>query len=109
LTNSTPVSSEQRSLNVLTDTSHTGQTQVNPNGGGEGSSFLDRERAALGEDAAQFASPHDTKLSTTVEDAGDDDLLGGGNDDFHDAGEMAGFESSFPEIDNTNDVSKNPY
>jgi hypothetical protein len=82
---------------------------VNPVAGGEGSSFLDRERAALGEDAAQFASPHDTKLSTTVEDAGDDDLLGGGNDDFHDAGEMMGFESSFPEIDSTNDVRNTLY
>jgi hypothetical protein len=65
--------------------------------------FLSRERALLGDDADQFASEND-KLAT-VED-GDDDLLGG---DFSQANvggqEMDGFESSFPAIDTTNEVS----
>lgn len=65
--------------------------------------FLSRERALLGDDADQFASENDRVA--TVED-GDDDLLGG---DFGQANvggqEMSGFESSFPAIDTTNDVS----
>jgi len=67
------------------------------------SSFLERERAALGDDADLFASEGDNLAS--VEDAGEDDLLGGGgnysvgghNDD------ISGFESSFPAIDTTNE------
>jgi hypothetical protein len=66
--------------------------------------FLSRERALLGDDANQFTSPGDRVA--TVEDGGDDDLLGGG--DFHQGTtgeqEMAGFEDSFPAIDTTNDV-----
>ncbi|KAF2469266.1 clathrin light chain [Lindgomyces ingoldianus] len=65
--------------------------------------FLSRERALLGDDANQFASPND-KLAT-VED-GDDDLLGGGGSSFQanvGSEEMMGFESSFPVIDTTND------
>jgi hypothetical protein len=69
----------------------------------DASNFLDRERALLGDDADQFASENDR--AATVED-GDDDLLGG---DFSQANvggqEMSGFESSFPAIDTTNDVS----
>jgi hypothetical protein len=65
--------------------------------------FLSRERALLGDDADQFASEND-KLAT-VED-GEDDLLGG---DYSQANvgsqEMDGFESSFPAIDTSNDVS----
>ncbi|KAH9861817.1 hypothetical protein J1614_011570 [Plenodomus biglobosus] len=68
--------------------------------------FLSRERALLGDDADQFASENDRVA--TVED-GDDDLLGG---DYTDANagsqEMSGFESSFPAIDTTNDVSTAP-
>jgi hypothetical protein len=65
--------------------------------------FLSRERALLGDDADQFASEND-KLAT-VED-GDDDLLGGDFSQAHVGGQqMDGFESSFPAIDTSNDVS----
>jgi hypothetical protein len=71
--------------------------------------FLSRERALLGDDADQFASEND-KLAT-VED-GDDDLFGGGFDATPNpnAGgeEMSGFESSFPAIDTSNEVSNAP-
>ncbi|KAI9800022.1 MAG: hypothetical protein M1833_003551 [Piccolia ochrophora] len=73
------------------------------------SDFLSREKAALGDDADQFASPNETyKGSTTVEDADDDDLLGGGGGDQDfgagDGGDgMADFESSFPAIDSGNE------
>ncbi len=43
----------------------------------------------------------------TVEDAGDDDLLGGGDSyqaDSGTGGDMSGFESSFPAIDISNEV-----
>jgi len=69
-----------------------------------GASFLDRERAALGDDANQFASAQDN--IATVEDA-DDDLLGGGGGDYQanmGGEEMSGFESSFPAIDTSNEV-----
>ncbi|KAF1816380.1 hypothetical protein P152DRAFT_454650 [Eremomyces bilateralis CBS 781.70] len=68
------------------------------------SNFLDRERAALGDDADQFASTNDN--IATVEDAGDDDLLGGGDHAFPTgvvADDMSGFENSFPAIDTTNE------
>jgi hypothetical protein len=71
---------------------------------------LSRERALLGDDANQFTSPNDT-MAARVEDD-DDDLLGGGGDfqggDFHanvNGEELSGFESSFPVIDTTNEVS----
>jgi hypothetical protein len=68
----------------------------------DASSFLDRERALLGDDAAQFATPHDLK-ATTVEEADEDDLLGGGH---YDSGaDTIQFESSFPDIDTTNEVT----
>jgi hypothetical protein len=64
--------------------------------------FLSRERALLGDDADQFTSESD-KLAT-VED--DDDLMGGDYSQANVGGqEMDGFESSFPAIDTTNDVS----
>ncbi|KAI9706468.1 MAG: hypothetical protein M1836_003474 [Candelina mexicana] len=83
-----------------------GQTEANGESNfdaepGTTSSFLDREKAALGDDANQFASANDNfNPSATVAD-GDDDLLGGGGD----AGgeEMTGFESSFPAIDSGNE------
>ncbi|KAF2743285.1 hypothetical protein M011DRAFT_410904 [Sporormia fimetaria CBS 119925] len=64
--------------------------------------FLTRERAILGDDADQFASPND-KLAS-VED-GDDDLLGGSGNFQSNAGgeEMMGFESSFPAFDTSNE------
>jgi hypothetical protein len=69
--------------------------------------FLSRERALLGDDADQFTSEND-KLAT-VEDGGDDDLLGGDYSQANVGGqEMNGFESSFPAIDTTNEVSR-PY
>jgi Clathrin light chain len=76
---------------------------------GEGS-FLERERAALGEDADQFATTQDrATISATVQD-GDEDLLGG-DDDFGEpqpaaptAQEDLDFESSFPAIDTQNEA-----
>ena len=68
--------------------------------------FLTRERAALGDDAAQFSTSIDhMHASTTVED-GEYDLLGGGSDfTSPGGGDTAQFESSFPAIDNRNEVS----
>lgn len=68
----------------------------------EPSDFLARERALLGDDADQFATPTD---NAAIPD--DDDLLGGGGES-HQAPadhEMGGFESSFPAIDTSNEVS----
>lgn len=91
-----------------------GQTEARGNGAHAGDDnildddFLTRERAALGDDAAQFSSPGDNfHTSATVED-GDDDLLGGGGDDYHggNAGgeQVTEFESSFPALDTNNSV-----
>lgn len=72
-----------------------------------GGSFLDRERAALGDDADFFASGNEQ--TATVED-GDNDLLGGDFSEIQqpsagaDADELDGFESSFPAIDTRNEV-----
>ncbi|KAF2834959.1 hypothetical protein M501DRAFT_999767 [Patellaria atrata CBS 101060] len=63
--------------------------------------FLARERAALGDEANQFTTAAD-RLATTVEDAGDDDLLGDGLADVG-GQELGGFESSFPAIDTSNE------
>lgn len=76
---------------------------------GEGS-FLDRERALLGEDADLFASTQDhANTSATVQD-GEDDLLGG-DDGFAEPQHAAGttqedldFESSYPAIDTQNEA-----
>lgn len=72
----------------------------------EPSDFLSRERALLGDDAQQFATPADN--TATVEED-DDDLLGGGgsaapatNGDHGDA--MGDFETSFPAVDTSNDA-----
>jgi hypothetical protein len=68
----------------------------------EPSDFLARERALLGDDADQFATPADN--AATVDD--DDDLLGGGQSyQASSDHEMGGFESSFPAIDTSNEVS----
>ena len=72
---------------------------------GAGDDFLTRERAALGDDAAQFASADDN--AATVED-GDDDLLGGGGGyggGHAGSEEITKFESSFPAMDTRNQVS----
>ena len=73
----------------------------------DGATFLERERAALGEDADQFATPQDNLA--TVEDAGDDDLLGGGAVQVGGAADITGFESSFPAIDTRNDACLPPF
>ena len=86
-----------------------GQTSPRGNGAPDldlDSDFLTRERAALGDDAAQFAGANDN--AATVEDA-DGDLLGGGGNEYHDNGAGAGeeimdFESSFPAMDTRNEV-----
>ncbi|KAL9104611.1 MAG: hypothetical protein Q9163_000476 [Psora crenata] len=80
-----------------------GNGTIGSNGDGAGEDFLKRERAALGEDAAQFATAGDN--AATVHD-GDDDLLGGdGGYDGTGAGErdMTEFQSSFPTVDTRND------
>lgn len=78
-----------------------GQTEVVDNNAADTDDFLARERAALGDDADQFATPNDQ--AATVED---DDLLGG--DDYVPqqgaSAEISGFESSFPAIDTQNEV-----
>ncbi|KAF2759196.1 clathrin light chain [Pseudovirgaria hyperparasitica] len=68
----------------------------------DGDDFLSRERAALGDDANQFASPNDN-LAATVED-GDDDLLGGGSS-YQPPGnaEEMSFNNDFPAIDTSNE------
>lgn len=86
-----------------------GETEVRPDSTAQGS-FLERERAVLGEDADLFAT-NDKPGATTVED-GDDDLLGGDDGDFTSAAQPAAendldtFESSFPVIDSRNDVRR---
>lgn len=78
-------------------------------GSAEGS-FLDRERALLGEDAAQFGAVQDHPNTATTAEDDDGDLLGG--DDFGGdkratavGGDLNDFESSFPAIDAQNEVS----
>lgn len=78
-----------------------GQTEVVENNAADTDDFLSRERAALGDDADQFATPNDQ--AAVVED---DDLLGGGETITQpaDSAEISGFESSFPAIDTQNEV-----
>lgn len=78
-----------------------GQTEVvEANGAADNDDFLARERAALGEDADQFATPND--LTATAED--EDDLIGGEAAPQVGSQELSGFESSFPAIDTGNEV-----
>ncbi|KAL1987487.1 hypothetical protein VTN96DRAFT_3414 [Rasamsonia emersonii] len=83
-----------------------GQTEVvETNGAADGEDFLARERALLGDDADQFATPNDhAATSAAVEDT-NDDLLGGGDNVQTTAAseEISGFESSFPAIDTQNE------
>ncbi|KAL9603914.1 MAG: hypothetical protein Q9219_000852 [cf. Caloplaca sp. 3 TL-2023] len=83
-----------------------GQTEPRSNGAInelDPDDFLTRERAALGDDAAQFTSANDN--TATVEDDDDDLLGGGGNYDGVPSGgeEISNFESSFPAMDTRND------
>jgi len=71
-----------------------------------GDDFLSREKAALGDDANQFVTPHDNLA--VVEDVADDDLLGGSTSAGKDLGGMTDFESSFPAISSHNEVSGIP-
>ena len=96
-------------------TFYTGDADVRAESGG-GGDFLERERAALGEDADFFSANDAPKQSATVED-GDDDLLGGGDDfsapqQHQQSGgldsDLGDFESSFPAIDTQNDVRAAP-
>ena len=73
-----------------------------------GDDFITRERAALGDDAAQFVTAKDTVGVSNTYDNGENDLLGG--DDSYESGpsgasETQQFENSFPPIDTRNDVS----
>jgi len=72
------------------------------------SDFLARERAALGDDAAQFASSTDATAATVADADDDDDLLGGGGNyasQGASGGDVMGdFESSFPSVDTTNEA-----
>ncbi|OOQ86102.1 clathrin light chain [Penicillium brasilianum] len=70
-----------------------GQTDIVESKGDAEDDFLARERAALGEDAEQFATPLDHVAAVS----GDDDLLGGGDDT--PAEELGQFESSFPSVE----------
>lgn len=93
-----------------------GQTTTKDNAS-NGASFLEREKAALGDDADLFSSNNDKQA--TIED-GDDDLLGGdfsapsngtqqrsGGDMMDDDEDMDDFESSFPAVDTSNAVRSN--
>ncbi|KAL5358993.1 hypothetical protein BJX96DRAFT_147627 [Aspergillus floccosus] len=82
-----------------------GQTEVaDTNGAADESDFLARERAALGDDADQFATAQDHVVTSENVDTGDD-LLGGAEDApavvSHE--EVSGFESSFPAIETQNE------
>lgn len=90
-------------------TARAGETDIRPDSTAQGS-FLERERALLGDDAELFAG-NDKPGAATVTD-GDDDLLGD-DGDFTSAPaqpsggaqhELNDFESSFPAIDSRNDV-----
>lgn len=90
-----------------------GESDVRPDSSAAPGSFLERERAALGEDADLFAAGDKTNAAT-VADGDDDDLLGGDSGDFTSGapntssggqGDFDDFESSFPAIDTRNDVS----
>ncbi|KAL3475622.1 clathrin light chain [Aspergillus californicus] len=76
-----------------------GQTEAIETNGTDENDFLARERAALGDDAEQFATTHDH-----VADGNTDELLGGPEETQTGAGpEISGFESSFPAIDTQNE------
>lgn len=93
-------------VSSLGQTKPKGNGSLDIDGSGADDDFLTRERALLGDDAAQFTSGHDN--TAKVED-GDDDLLGGSYDEAYSSGQHGGegvteFESSFPAIDTSNNV-----
>ncbi|KAJ5990956.1 hypothetical protein N7522_011163 [Penicillium canescens] len=73
-----------------------GQTEVADGQRASGDDFLARERAALGQDADQFATPQDHVGDDENINAGND-LLGG--DDGEPVEEIGQFESSFPSME----------
>lgn len=79
-----------------------GTSTLDPAGAGD--DFLARERAALGDDAAQFTSASD---NAAISGTADDDLLGGGSyeDEQPRGEEFADFENSYPAVDTHNTVS----
>lgn len=85
-----------------------GQTEVLPaNGAEDAEDFLARERALLGQDADQFATPQDHVAAAAEEVDDGDDLLGGAETAPTETAapeELAGFESSFPAIETQNEV-----
>ncbi|EEH21224.2 hypothetical protein PABG_03455 [Paracoccidioides brasiliensis Pb03] len=78
-----------------------------PTGAASSEDFLARERALLGEDADQFATPNDQRLQTaaTVQDAGDDGMLvvGGGGENLEGVEAVGRFDSSFPALESQNE------
>ncbi|CAI6341030.1 unnamed protein product [Periconia digitata] len=76
-----------------------GDGNIDFSGDNADASFLEREKAVLGE---EFSTAND-KLATVEDD--NDDLLGGGDAFQANTGgeEMSGFESSFPAIDTSNE------
>lgn len=92
-------------IHCLGQTGPTGKESNGLDGLDTGDDFLSRERAALGDDAAQFASAGDN--AATAEE-GNDDLLGGGSDSYggaHNSGEeITEFESSYPAMNTQNQV-----
>lgn len=91
---------------LLTLLTYPGQTEpVENSGSADADDFLARERAVLGDDAVQFATPLDNAAAAENAAAGDD-LLGGEGVPVEQAAseEMAGFESSFPAVDTQNEV-----
>lgn len=90
----------------LIQSTYTGQTEpVESNGAADTDDFLARERAALGDDANQFATPQDQAAVAENVDTGNDLLGGAESTPGQQAApeEVAGFESSFPAVD-TNEV-----
>ncbi|CDM35493.1 hypothetical protein DTO013E5_8028 [Penicillium roqueforti] len=71
-----------------------GQTEVADIQATTDDDFLARERAVLGEDAEQFATSQDHVADGNV-GAGDDDLLGAGDEPVEEIGQ---FESAFPSV-----------
>ncbi|KAI0169467.1 clathrin light chain [Hypoxylon sp. FL1284] len=69
------------------------QTDIKDVGSPSADDFLARERALLGDDATQFTTGNE---SAALADPSSDDLLGGG-------AESAQFESSFPNINTSNE------
>lgn len=83
-----------------------GQTEVLPtNGTSDAEDFLARERALLGEDADQFATPQDIAATAEPDDSGNDLLGEADNVPIEPAApdELSGFESSFPAIETQNE------